>query len=91
MKKVVKKEIVKLLDAGIIYLISNLSWVSPIQCVPKKGCMTIVEDKEGELIPTRVVSGWYVCINYRKFNNATRNDHFPLLLIDQMLDVSNVP
>ena len=57
MQKVVKKEMVKLLDARIIYLISDSSWVSRIQFVPKKGGMTIMENEEGELIPTRVVNG----------------------------------
>ncbi|KAL5574146.1 hypothetical protein UlMin_023743 [Ulmus minor] len=56
MKEVVKKEIIKWLDAGIIYPISDSSWVSPVQCVPKKGGMTVVENAKNELIPTRVVT-----------------------------------
>ena len=48
--------------------------------------MTIVENEGGDLIPTRVVSGWRVCIDYRKLNAATRKDHYPLLFIDQMLE-----
>ena len=48
MLEVVMKEVVKLLDAGIIYPISDSSWVSPIQCVPKKGGMTVVENEEGK-------------------------------------------
>ncbi|KAL5560425.1 hypothetical protein UlMin_036636 [Ulmus minor] len=55
MKEVVKKEIIKWLDAGIIYPISDSSWVSPVQCVPKKGGMTVVENAKNELIPTRVI------------------------------------
>ncbi len=42
MKEVVKKEIIKWLDVGIIYPISDSSWVSPIQCVPKKGGITVI-------------------------------------------------
>ena len=72
MQEVVKKEVVKLLDAGIIYRISDSSWVSPIQCVPKKGGMTVVENQDGKQIPIRVVTGWRVCIDYRKLNSATR-------------------
>ena len=86
MKEVVKKEIMKLLDARIIYPISDSEWVSPNQCVPKKSGMTMVENEEGELISKRVVDGWRVCIDYRKLNNATRKDHFPLPFIEQILE-----
>lgn len=85
MKEVVKKEIIKWLDAGIIYPISNSSWVSPIQCVPKKRGMTVVENEKNELIPTRVVTGWRICMDYRKLNKNTRKDHFLLPFIYQML------
>ncbi|GKE62729.1 putative reverse transcriptase domain-containing protein [Tanacetum coccineum] len=83
---VVKNEIVKLLDFGLIYLISDSSWVSPIHVVPKKGGMTIVLNDNNELILFRTVTGWRVCIDYRKLNDATRKDHFPLPFIDQMLE-----
>ena len=86
MKEVVKKEIIKWLDAGIIFPISDSTWVSPVQCVPKKGGMTVVANEENELIPTRTVVGWRICIDYRKLNQSTRNYHFPLPFIDQMLD-----
>ena len=86
MKEVVKKEIIKWLDAGIIYPISDSSWVSPVQCVPKKGGITVVENENNELIPTRTITGWRICMDYRKLNKATRKDHFPLPFIDQMLD-----
>nr|GEV90179.1 reverse transcriptase domain-containing protein [Tanacetum cinerariifolium] len=84
--EVIKKEVIKLLDAGLIYAISDSPWVSPVHCVPKKGGMTVVENKDNELIPTRLVTGWRVCIDYRKLNGATRKDHFPLPFIDQMLE-----
>nr|GEV37052.1 reverse transcriptase domain-containing protein [Tanacetum cinerariifolium] len=80
------QEVEKLLDAGLIYPISDSPWVSPVHCVPKKGGFTIVENEENELIPTRFVTGWRVCIDYRKLNEATRKDHFPLLFRDQMLE-----
>ncbi|GJY91555.1 reverse transcriptase domain-containing protein [Tanacetum coccineum] len=58
MQEVVKKEIMKLLDTDIIYLIADSPWVSPIQCVPKKGGITVVTNENDELVPTRTVMGW---------------------------------
>ncbi|GJR40410.1 reverse transcriptase domain-containing protein [Tanacetum coccineum] len=84
--EVIKKEVVKLLDAGLIYPISDSPWVSPVHCVPKKGGMTVVTNEDNELILTRLVTGWRVCIDYRKLNDATRKDHFPLPFMDQMLE-----
>lgn len=81
MQEVVKAEVIKLLDADIIYPISDSSWVSPVQCVPKKGGMTVVSNENNELIPTRTVTGWRVCIDYMRLNDATRKDHFPLPLL----------
>ncbi|GKC63588.1 hypothetical protein Tco_1096186 [Tanacetum coccineum] len=83
---VIKKEVEKLLDARLIYPISDSPWVSPVHCVPKKGGFTVVENDENEFIPTRLVTGWRVCINYRKLIEATRKDHFPLPFMDQMLE-----
>nr|GEU95911.1 reverse transcriptase domain-containing protein [Tanacetum cinerariifolium] len=79
-------QVLKLLDVGLIYPISDSPWVSPIHCVPKKGGFTLVENEDNELITTRLVTGWRVCIDYRKLNEATRKDHFPLPFIDQMLE-----
>ncbi|GJT41573.1 reverse transcriptase domain-containing protein [Tanacetum coccineum] len=84
MQEVVKKEIVKLLDTGIIYLIADSPWFSPIHCVPKKSGITVVINKNDELVPIRTVTGWRVCIDYRKLNEATAKDHFPLPFMDQM-------
>jgi len=86
MKEVLKKEVLKLLDAGMIYPISDSSWVSPVHVVPKKGGMTVVANDKNELIPTRTVTGWRMSIDYRRFNQATRKDHFPLSFMDQMLE-----
>nr|GFA11334.1 reverse transcriptase domain-containing protein [Tanacetum cinerariifolium] len=83
---VIKKEVKKLLDAGLIYPISDSPWVSPVHCVPKKGGMTVIKNDENELVPIRLVTGWRVCIDYRKLNEATRKDHFPLPFMDQMLE-----
>ncbi|XP_052619683.1 uncharacterized protein LOC128126028 [Lactuca sativa] len=86
MQEVVKKEVVKLLDVRIIYSISDSPWVSPIQVVSKEGGMMVVMNKKNELIPTRTVTGWRVCIDYRKLNDATCKDHFPRPFIDQMFE-----
>jgi len=86
MQEVFRGEVIKLLDAGIIYPISDSKWVTPIHVVPKRAGVTVVQKKEGELVPTRVQSGWRVCIHYRKLNTTTRKDHFPLLFIDQMVE-----
>nr|GEU82943.1 reverse transcriptase domain-containing protein [Tanacetum cinerariifolium] len=83
---VIKQKVIKLLKAGLIYLISDSPWVSPVHCVPKKGGFTVVENEYNKLIPTHLVMGWRVCINYRKLYEATRKDHFPLSFMDQMLD-----
>ncbi|CAN6718914.1 unnamed protein product [Malus baccata var. baccata] len=84
--EVVKKEVIKLLDCGVIYPISDSRWVSPVQYVPKKSGVMVVANAENELVPTRIQTGWRVCIDYRKLNATTRKDHFPLPFIDQMLE-----
>nr|GEV16015.1 reverse transcriptase domain-containing protein [Tanacetum cinerariifolium] len=61
--EVIKKEVIKLLDAGLIYPISDSPWASPVHCVPKKGGMTVVENEDNELIPTRLVTRWLIPIN----------------------------
>nr|GEZ35999.1 reverse transcriptase domain-containing protein [Tanacetum cinerariifolium] len=84
--EVIKKEVIKLLNAGMIYPIFDSPWVSPIHCAPKKGGITVVENENNELIPTWLVTGWRVFIDYRKLNNVTRKDYFPLPFMDQMLE-----
>ena len=76
----------KLLDAGIIYAVPDSKWVAPVHVVPKKGGMTVIMNDKHELVPTRTVTGWRMCIDYRKLNAATRKDHYPLPFIDQMLE-----
>ena len=86
LKEVVRKEVLKWLDAGIIYAISDSQWVSPLHVVPKKGGTTVEENEKGEMITKRVTTGWRVCVDYRKLNEATRKDHFPLPFLDQVLE-----
>nr|GEV96517.1 hypothetical protein [Tanacetum cinerariifolium] len=73
-------------EALLKVLKSHNPWVSPIHCVPKKGGMTVVANENNEFIPTRLVTGWRICIDYRKLNDPTRKDHFPLPFMDQMLE-----
>ena len=86
MQEAIKKEVIKLLDISVIYPISDIPWVSPTQVVPKKTGITVVPNQEGELVPTRVTSGWQMCIDYRRLNSVTRKDHFPLPFMDQLLE-----
>ena len=85
-KEVVRKEVLKWLDTGVIFPISDSAWVSPVQVVPKKGGTTVIRTENNILLPSRTVTGWRICIDYRKLNKATRKDHFPLPFLDQMLD-----
>ncbi|XP_075521472.1 uncharacterized protein LOC142554688 [Primulina tabacum] len=71
MKEVVKGEVLKLLNAGVIYAISDSSWVSPVQVVPKKGGITVVRNENDELISTRTVTGWRMAIQaFEKIKKA---------------------
>ena len=86
MKEVVRKEILKLLEAGIIYPVADSQWVIPVHCVPKKGGITVVPNDKDELIPQRIITGYRMVIDFRKLNKATKKDHYPLTFIDQMLE-----
>ena len=86
MKEVVQKEVLKWLDTVVIYLISDSAWVSPVQAVPKKGGTTVIRTENNILLLSRIVTGWRICIDYRKLNKAIRKYHFHLSFLDQMLD-----
>ena len=80
MKQVVRKEILKLLEAGIIYPVADSQWVSPVHCVPKKGGITVVPNDKDELIPQRI-TGYRMVIDFRKLNKATKKIITPYLLL----------
>ena len=82
MKEVVRNEVIKLLDNEIIYHISDSKYVSPTYVIPKKSGVTMITNKKNELIPTRTIIGWRICIDYRKLNSMTRKDHFHLPFMD---------
>ena len=86
MKEVVRKEVLKWLNTGVIYSMSNSAWVSPVHVVPKNGGTTIIRIENNPLLSSRTVIGKRICIDYRKLNKATRKYHFPLLFLDQMID-----
>ena len=86
MQEVVRAEVLKLLQAGIIYPISDSIWVSPTQVVPKQSRVTTVLNEKGEEVSTSLTIGWRVCIDYRRLNEVTRKYHFPLPFIDQLLE-----
>ena len=86
MKEEVRKEILPLFDAGVIFHVEESEWVSHVHCVPKKGGFTFVENEHNEMVPTRTVVGHRMCIDYRKLNKETRKDHYPLPFIDQTLE-----
>ena len=57
MKEVVRKEVLKLLEAGMIYPISDSYWVRPVHVVPKKGGTIVIRYEKNELILNCIVSG----------------------------------
>ena len=69
-----------------IYLCNNSPWVSLVHVVPKEGGFIVIRNEKNELISTRTMIRWRMCIDYIKLNTTTRKDHYPLPFIDQMLD-----
>ena len=85
MQEAIRTEILKLLNNGIIYPISDSQWVSPVYVVAKKVGFTMVENDKKELVQIHLPTKIGVCINYCKLNDATCKDHFSLPFIDQIL------
>ena len=82
MKEVVRKEILKLLEAGIIYYVVYSDWVSSVYCVFKKGGIIIVFNDKDELILQRIITGYRMVIDFRKLNKVIRKDYYFLFFID---------
>ena len=82
MQEVVRTKILKLLNNGIIYPISDSQWVNPVHAVLKNSGFTVVKNENKELVQTRLPIKVRVCIDYRKLNADTRKDHFSLSFID---------
>ncbi|KAA0060435.1 reverse transcriptase [Cucumis melo var. makuwa] len=81
LKEAVMKEVLKLKDARIIYLIPNSTWVSPIRVVSKKTGMTVVKNDKGEMVSMRIQNGRRMCIDYRKLNEHVKTKRKQLLLV----------
>ena len=86
MLEVLKNDILKWLKGGVIYVISDSSWVSPVHMVPKKSGIIVEKNEQGEHVQTRLAISWRVYIDYRKLNLVTKKDHYPLPFIDQILE-----
>lgn len=84
-QEVVKNEIIKWLDARVIYPIADSKWVCPVHA-SQKGGIIVVTNAKRELVPIRPVTGWRVCMDYRKLNSWTEKGHFQMPFMDQMLD-----
>lgn len=70
------KEIIKWFDKGVISLIAHSDRVSPVQYVPKKGGIIVIQNASNELILARLVIGWWACMDYPKLNISTEKDYF---------------
>ena len=80
------EEILKYLNAKIIYPISDSQWVSLVHVIPKKAGITVTMNEKGKEIQIRLLTKWRVCIDYQKLNSATKKDHFLLPFIEKILD-----
>jgi hypothetical protein len=72
LKELVRKEVIKLLEDRIIYSIADSKWVSPVHCVPKKGGIIVVPNDENELVAQLTITGYRMCIDFRKLNKVTK-------------------
>ncbi|CAL8988192.1 unnamed protein product [Prunus brigantina] len=85
MKEVVRAEVLKLLDVGVIYPISDSKWVGAIHVVPKRRGVTVVKNEHKELVETRPATSWRVCTDYGKLNSTLEKIIFLCLLLIKCL------
>lgn len=86
MKDVIRKDILKLLDIGVIFSISDSKWENPFHVEQKKCGIMLVINTDDQIIPIRVHNGWWLYVDYMKLNIVIQKDHFSLLFIDHMLE-----
>ena len=86
MKDVVRKEVIRLLESGVIYPISDSKWVNPVHSIPKYGGITTIQNDKDEVLPTRTITEYKICVDFRKLNNITIKEHQPLPFMEQIID-----
>ena len=86
MKEVVRKEVIRLLDVGIIYPISDSKWVSSAHCIPRLGGLDASMNEDGELVPIRPIVGYHMCIDFRILNRETQENHKSIPFMDRGLE-----
>ena len=86
MKDVVRKEVIRLLEGGIIYPISDSKWVNPVHSIPKHGGITIIQNDKYEVLPSRTITEHKMYVDFRKLNKITIKEHQPLPFMEQIID-----
>ena len=86
MKDVVRKEVIRLLESGVIYPISDSKWVNHVHSIPKHGGITTIQNDKDEVLPSRTITEYKMCVDFRKLNKITIKEHQPLLFMEQIID-----
>ena len=86
MKDVVRKEVIRLLESGVIYPISDSKWVIPIHSIPKHGGITTIQNDKDEVLPSRTITEYKMCVDFRKLNKITIKEHQPLPFMERIIE-----